>query len=229
MTAGRRCPPQPRRARARVRRRHRGRRSSRATPSTVVLLRRRRRHRGSRSTCCAGTSMAFAGGMCVFPGGGVDPRDFDADDRLGRPDAGRVGRRGSAPTRRPPGRWCARRCARRSRSPACCWPARRPDVRGRRTPPATTGRPTGRARGARAGVHRRSSTRRGLVLRTDLLRLWARWVTPVFEPRRYTHLVLRRRAAGGPAHPRRVDRVRRGGLAAGARGDRAAVDDRTRC
>jgi 8-oxo-dGTP pyrophosphatase MutT (NUDIX family) len=23
------------------------------------------------------TSMAFAGGMCVFPGGGVDPRDFD--------------------------------------------------------------------------------------------------------------------------------------------------------
>ncbi len=22
-------------------------------------------------------SMAFAGGMCVFPGGGVDPRDFD--------------------------------------------------------------------------------------------------------------------------------------------------------
>jgi 8-oxo-dGTP pyrophosphatase MutT (NUDIX family) len=24
------------------------------------------------------TSMAFAGGMCVFPGGGVDPRDFDS-------------------------------------------------------------------------------------------------------------------------------------------------------
>ena len=24
------------------------------------------------------TSMAFAGGMCVFPGGGVDQRDFDA-------------------------------------------------------------------------------------------------------------------------------------------------------
>src|SRR4029078_3794282 len=23
-------------------------------------------------------SMAFAAGMCVFPGGGVDPRDFDA-------------------------------------------------------------------------------------------------------------------------------------------------------
>ena len=25
------------------------------------------------------SSMAFAGGMCVFPGGGVDPRDFDTD------------------------------------------------------------------------------------------------------------------------------------------------------
>ena len=25
------------------------------------------------------TSMAFAGGMCVFPGGGVDPRDFDSE------------------------------------------------------------------------------------------------------------------------------------------------------
>ena len=28
-------------------------------------------------------------------------------------------------------------------------------------------------------------SRRGLVLRSDLLRPWARWVTPVAEPRRY--------------------------------------------
>ena len=35
-----------------------------ATGPDVYLLRRQ-------------TSMAFAGGMCVFPGGGVDPRDFD--------------------------------------------------------------------------------------------------------------------------------------------------------
>ena len=35
-----------------------------ASGSEVYLLRRQ-------------TSMAFAGGMCVFPGGGVDPRDFD--------------------------------------------------------------------------------------------------------------------------------------------------------
>ena len=35
-----------------------------AAGSEVYLLRRQ-------------TSMAFAGGMCVFPGGGVDQRDFD--------------------------------------------------------------------------------------------------------------------------------------------------------
>ena len=27
--------------------------------------------------------------------------------------------------------------------------------------------------------------RRGLVLRTDLLGVWAAWLTPVFEPKRY--------------------------------------------
>ena len=32
------------------------------------------------------TSMAFAGGMCVFPGGGVDPRDFDASVAWAGPD-----------------------------------------------------------------------------------------------------------------------------------------------
>ena len=28
-------------------------------------------------------------------------------------------------------------------------------------------------------------TRRGLVLRTDLLGVWDAWLTPVFEPKRY--------------------------------------------
>ena len=38
------------------------------------------------------TSMAFAGGMCVFPGGGVDPRDFDTDVALVRARSLGVGR-----------------------------------------------------------------------------------------------------------------------------------------
>ena len=33
------------------------------------------------------TSMAFAGGMCVFPGGGVDPRDFDSSVAWAGPSA----------------------------------------------------------------------------------------------------------------------------------------------
>ena len=60
-----------------------------------------------------------------------------------------------------------------------------------------------------------------LVLRADLLRPWANWVTPeggAHAPLR--HLLLRRRAAGGPAGRRRQHRNRPGGLdhpAGGAR------------
>ena len=63
--------------------------------------------------------------------------------RLGRPVAGRVGRaaRLRRGARRAP--WSARRSARRSRSPASCWPVRRPTTSSP-TPPARTGRPTGR-------------------------------------------------------------------------------------
>ena len=70
------------------RRRHGGPDAARDRGPEVYLLRRQ-------------TSMAFAGGMCVFPGGGVDPRDFDATVGLGGPDPGRVGaarlRRGDGP------------------------------------------------------------------------------------------------------------------------------------
>ena len=33
-------------------------------------------------------TMDFAGGMCVFPGGGVDPRDFDASVQWAGPTPG---------------------------------------------------------------------------------------------------------------------------------------------
>ena len=36
-------------------------------------------------------SMAFAGGMCVFPGGGVDPRDFDHSVAWAGPSAAELG------------------------------------------------------------------------------------------------------------------------------------------
>ena len=129
-------------------------------------------------------SMEFAGGMCVYPGGGVDPRDFDARRRLGRTGAGGLG--GAARLRRGrwPARWCAPRCARRSRSPACCWPGR--------TATTVVADTTGEDWEAdRVALESRELamtdflTRRGLVLRTDLLGVWAAWLTPVFEPKRY--------------------------------------------
>ena len=43
--------------------------------------------------------------------------------------------------------------------------------------------------------------RRGLVLRSDLLGAWARWITPEFEPTPLRHLVLRRRAAPRASAP----------------------------
>ena len=86
----------------------------------------RRPRAGSRSTCCAGSAaMAFAGGMHVFPGGSVDPADAQpptAPAGWAGPPPRAVGRGRSAATSRSPGRWSARPCARRSRSPACCSP-----------------------------------------------------------------------------------------------------------
>ena len=66
--------------------------------------------------------------------------------------------------------------------------------------------------------------RRGLVLRSDLLGVWAGWLTPVFEPRRYRTWFFVAALPGGAADPRRVDRVRPGDLDAGAGGACGAVD-----
>ena len=158
--------------------------------------------------------MAFAGGMCVFPGGGVDPRDFDHAVGVGRPVAGGVGRSRSAPTRRPPGPWSAPPCARPSRSPASCWPASPSDT----VVADTTGDDW---ESDRAALEARELSftdfldRRGLVLRTDLLGVWAGVADAGLRAASLPHLVLRGRPARGPAHPRRVDRVRPGHLAAG--------------
>ena len=70
--------------------------------------------------------------------------------------------------------------------------------------------------------------RRGLVLRSDLLRPWAHWITPEFEPKPLRHPVLRRGRADRAARPRRRAARPTGGLAAraerggGARRRRAA-------
>ena len=189
--------------RARVRRRQPRRRSSRATPRPWCCCGRRgsRRARGL-PAAPAGLDGVRRRACACSPAAASTRATSTHDGRLGRARARPSGPRGSAPTRRRRGRWSAPRCARRSRSPACCWPGRP-----RTTVVADT---TGddweadrrRARGARA---RRSPTfldRRGLVLRTDLLRrLGARWLTPVFEPRRYRTWFFVAALPDGPASP----------------------------
>ena len=128
-------------------------------------------------------SMAFAAGMCVFPGGGVDPRDFDAA----------VGWAGPAP-----GEWAARLGCEESLARALVCAAVRETFEesgvllAGPSPDSVVGDTTGADWEAdRHALESRSLSftsflaERGLVLRSDLLGAWSGWLTPVFEPRRF--------------------------------------------
>ncbi len=129
------------------------------------------------------TQMAFAGGMVVFPGGGVDPRDVT--------DA--VGWVGPSPST-----WAQRLELDDASARAVVCAAIRetfeesgvllagPD--GSSVVDDTSGPEWAEARRAleaRETAFTEVLRERGLVLRTDLLRPWTCWVTPEFEPRRY--------------------------------------------
>ena len=129
------------------------------------------------------TSMAFAGGMCVFPGGGVDPRDFDHE----------IAWTGPAPQQ-----WAAQLGTDEATARALVCAAVRETFEqsgvllagesAETVVADTTGEDweTDRAAlEARELAFTEFLDRRGLVLRADLLGVWAAWLTPVFEPRRY--------------------------------------------
>jgi 8-oxo-dGTP pyrophosphatase MutT (NUDIX family) len=129
------------------------------------------------------TSMAFAGGFCVFPGGGVDPRDFDHATAWAGPS---------------PAEWATRLGAEESTARALVCAAVRETFEesgvllageSADTVVADTTGPDWETDRAALEARELSFTdfldRRGLVLRTDLLGVWAGWLTPVFEPRRY--------------------------------------------
>jgi 8-oxo-dGTP pyrophosphatase MutT (NUDIX family) len=127
-------------------------------------------------------SMAFAGGMYAYPGGGVDPRDE-------RP----VGWAGP-----PLERWARLLGVPEARAQAVVCAAVREtfEEAGVLLAGPEAGTVVGDTSGAGWEADRAALAahelgfaellaRRGLVLRSDLLAPWARWITPEFEERRY--------------------------------------------
>jgi 8-oxo-dGTP pyrophosphatase MutT (NUDIX family) len=128
------------------------------------------------------TSMAFAGGMCVFPGGGVDPRDFDHAVGWAGPTPAEWGRRLGAAEPLARALVCA--AVRETFEESGVLLAGTADA----VVADTTADDWEADRGALEARDLSLTDfldRRGLVLRSDLLGVWAAWTTPVFEPRRY--------------------------------------------
>ncbi|MFI6375453.1 NUDIX hydrolase [Streptomyces sp. NPDC050546] len=128
-------------------------------------------------------SMAFAGGAYAYPGGGVDPRDDDHQVRW------------AGPTR---AWWADRLGVDETEAQAIVCAAVRETYEeagvllAGPAPDSVVGDTTGADWEAdRAALVARDLSfaefldRRGLVLRSDLLGAWTRWITPEFEARRY--------------------------------------------
>lgn len=129
------------------------------------------------------TSMAFAGGAYAYPGGGVDPRDEDHRIGWAGPSlADWSDRLGTDP---------------RTAQAIVCGAVRETFeeagvLLAGEAPDTIVGDTTGDdweadrlALVARELSFAEFLDRRGLLLRSDLLGAWARWITPAFEPRRY--------------------------------------------
>ncbi|GAB47546.1 NUDIX hydrolase [Mobilicoccus pelagius] len=129
-------------------------------------------------------SMAFAPNRMVFPGGGVDARDADADLPWAGPSPKRwaewLGAIDEAEARE------LVAAAAREVFEECGVLLAGPDEE--RLVGDVSGEEWEAERDrllSREQSFAEMLIRRGLVLRTDLLRPWAHWVTPEFEPRRY--------------------------------------------
>ena len=128
-------------------------------------------------------SMAFAGGAYAYPGGGVDPRDDDRQIRWAGPTrAWWANRLGVGETDAQAIVCAAVRETYEEAGVLLAGPAA----------DSVVGDTTGEDWEAdRAALVARELSfaefldRRGLVLRSDLLGAWTRWITPEFESRRY--------------------------------------------
>ncbi|MCD2261586.1 NUDIX hydrolase [Dietzia aurantiaca] len=130
-------------------------------------------------------TMQFAAGMSVFPGGGVEPRDY----------------RGTRAWRGPEARWWASRFAiGEERAAAAVRGVARelfeetgvllaePETEPGPTPSDQPGHAERRALDAGEGDLDGLLAQHGLVLSAHLLRPWDRWTTPLGPPRRYDTL-----------------------------------------
>ena len=131
-------------------------------------------------------AMKFAPGAYVFPGGSVDPADYDAPVGWHGPDPAEFGARLGASAEMARALVCA--AVRETFEEAGVLLAGGPDG----GPLANPADPSGQSWEAdRAALVAGEVTlaellsRRGLVLRADLLVPWARWITPEGEPRRF--------------------------------------------
>jgi 8-oxo-dGTP pyrophosphatase MutT (NUDIX family) len=127
--------------------------------------------------------MEFAAGMCVFPGGGVDPRDFDHAVAWAGPS---------------PATWAGRLGVEEEQARALVCAAVRETfeesgvlLAGESATSVVADTTGDDWEADRVALEARELAltdfldRRGLVLRSDLLGAWAGWLTPIFEPRRY--------------------------------------------
>lgn len=132
-------------------------------------------------------SMDFAGGMAVFPGGGVDPRDFTADGAAAADWVGPA-----------PEEWATTMGIDAGQARALVCAAVRETfeesgvlLAGPDADRVVSDTSTDDWERDRRSLEARELSltellaRRGLKLRADLLRVWSSWRTPVFEPRRY--------------------------------------------
>lgn len=128
-------------------------------------------------------TMAFAPGAFVFPGGSVDPRDAEIEFDWAGPDAAEWGRMIDAPPDLARALVCAAvRETFEESGVLLAGPAADTVVADTRGDDWEADRRALLERSVSlAGLLRR----RGLALRSDLLRAWSRWVTPVTEERRY--------------------------------------------
>lgn len=165
VTAGRTAPAEPRDA------------------ATVMVLRQAPASGGVEVLMLRRTAaMKFAPGAYVFPGGSVDAADFDPEAGWHGPDPAEFGERLGAPPDLARALVCA--AVRETFEEAGVLLAGSPD--GALAVPAGPSWEADRIALIDGTLTlARLLSRRGLVLRADLLVPWARWITPEAEPRRF--------------------------------------------